>query len=70
LVALGTLQWERDKLSWPSRRVVDWVIMAGQRTYLGSCPALLTLLPWFSFWTLKGDEEKEQDENGENPADP
>jgi hypothetical protein len=44
--------------------------MAGQRTYLGSCPALLTLLPWFSFWTLKGDEEKEQDENGENPADP
>lgn len=35
--------------------------MAGG-SYLGPGPALLALLPWFSFRTLTGEEGKENDE--------
>lgn len=70
LVALGTLQQEERQLSpgpWREmgKRKTDTGRSWQERvegSYLGPGPALLALLPWFSFGTLKGEEGKEKDE--------
>lgn len=71
LVALGTLQWRRDRLSAGPSRGEGRVGAAGQghggpkqeagESYLGSHAALLALLPWFSFRTLKGKGGQERE---------
>lgn len=70
LVALGTLQWEEIQTVMEPQQGAGREVGEGERkswsqglgTRLGSGPALLALLPWFSFRTLGGEGGKEEGE--------